>query len=240
MIKSYKFNGWTVSFLEEKSSAKELFEAFITGAIPADAVTVLANGTTGIVRKIEVEGGGYIIKHDLRKKHRFEFLVQSFFVGSNATRQLRKLDKAGAALYEGDGAARVFLTADRICCRCVLESFVLMEYVKGREIYSIPDGRVRYGSRCAKIVSNLHEHDLVHGDIHPGNFMLDDTSGLIRAIDISGKRATAYQRAFDKIRVEEHFGIRLDKKPGFWEKLVRAHLRYRAWRKNKKQEKQKA
>lgn len=108
---------------------------------------------------------------------------------------------------------------------------MLMEYVRGREVYAIPDGRERYGKRCAEIVRRLHANDLVHGDVHLRNFMVEDATNKVRVIDISGKRATPYQRAFDKIRVEEHFGIRLDK--GFWEKLVRKHLAMRASRKKK-------
>lgn len=234
MIKTYRFKDLRVSYLEGFDVARELFEDFQDGKIPKESISVLSNGTTGPVYRIEYCGQTYILKHDLRRKHRFEFLVQSFFVGSNATRLLRKLDRAKFPFPGGAPAARIFLSADKIRCRCVLESFVLMEFIRGKEIYAIPDGRVAYGTSCAEIVRWLHACDLVHGDVHCGNFMVENETGRVRVIDISGKRATAYQRAFDKIRVEEHFGVRLDEKQGFWERLVRAHLRYRAQRKLKK------
>lgn len=67
MIKSYKFKGWRVSCLEGIDEARELFEAFLSGKIPEESITVLSNGTTGKVRKIEFRGKTYVLKHDLRK-----------------------------------------------------------------------------------------------------------------------------------------------------------------------------
>ncbi|MBR5621716.1 MAG: hypothetical protein IKW49_00855 [Opitutales bacterium] len=238
MIVAYKFGAWRVSFLRDCEAAKKLFEAFVDSRLPRESVTLLADGLTGKVWKIEFCGRTYVLKHDLRKRHRFEFLVQSFFCGSNATRLLRKLDGAADGESGEHPAVRVFLAADKIRYRCVLESFVLMEFVRGKGVNLMRDGKSVYGKACADAIRWLHARDLVHGDVHPGNFIVEDGSGRVRVIDISGKRATAYQRGFDKFRVGREFGVRLDAKPGFWERLARAHSLYRERKKAKKAKKQ--
>lgn len=113
-----------------------------------------------------------------------------------------------------------------------------MEFVRGKGVNLIRDGKSVYGKACADAIRWLHARDLVHGDVHPGNFIVEDGSGRVRVIDISGKRATAYQRGFDKFRVGREFGVRLDAKPGFWERLARAHSLYRERKKAKKAKKQ--
>lgn len=82
MIVAYKFGAWRVSFLRDCEAAKKLFEAFVDSRLPRESVTLLADGLTGKVWKIEFCGRTYVLKHDLRKRHRFEFLVQSFFAGA--------------------------------------------------------------------------------------------------------------------------------------------------------------
>lgn len=189
-------------------NALPLFRKFIEGALSCAKVELLSNGPTGPVYKIEFEGRKYVLKHDLRKRHRFDFLVQSLIRGSNAFRLLRSLEKASEKTPEETGFARVFLVADRrLFGRVVLESFILMEFVEGLLVSTIPDGIVRYKNECVRIVRWLHENNIVHGDVHPGNFIVDAQTQRVKVIDIAGKYPTELQKAFDCIRTEEKFGV---------------------------------
>lgn len=232
MLKQFMIDGWTCLASDADANAPVLFEKFLNGKLPSESVALLSDGVTGKVFKIEFAGKKYVLKHDGKRVRRFEKLVKSFFAGSAAFRLLRGLHRAAADSPEARGGfAEVYLVADRRKGRFVLESFVLMEFVEGTPVGSIPDGLARYGNACARIVRTLHAYGIIHGDVHPWNFIATPDGGRVAAIDISGKNATRYQLALDEIRVEERLGVKSDGGNGFWRRLVRAHLRLRKWKK---------
>lgn len=232
MLTRSKFNEWTVLASDADPNARRIFEKFITKNFDGMTVTPLTAGPrrTGPVYKIEFAGKKYVLKSDLRQRHRTDYLVQSFFRGSNAFRLLQSMEKALEKSPNERGVARVFLAADlrdRFIGRIVFQCFVLMEFVDGREVGTIPDGIKTYGNECARILRWMHANKMVHGDAHPGNFMVENGTGTVRAIDISGKKPTRGQMAFDRIRLEKQFGIKNEIRDlPFY--LMRFHL---AWRK---------
>ncbi len=237
MLKRFMIGEWTCLASDADANAPVLFEKFLSGALPKESVALLSDGITGEVFKIEFAGKKYVLKRDRKRKHRFEKLVTSFFAGSNAFRLLRGLHRAASDSPDARGGfAEVFLAADRRKCRFVLESFVLMEFVEGTGVGSLPDGLARYGNACARIIRTLHAYGVIHGDVHPGNFIVSPDGGRVAAIDISGKTATRYQLALDELRIEERLGVKTEwGGGGFWRRLVRAHLQLRKWKNRAKE-----
>lgn len=83
MIYRCKIDGWTVLFSDEDKDAKAVFEKFLSLRNADESVALIASGRTGPVYKIAYGNGRtYILKHDLRKRHRFDYLVQSFSEGA--------------------------------------------------------------------------------------------------------------------------------------------------------------
>lgn len=240
MLSEYRHGDWLALVSDRDGNARALFDRFLDGgaaAFGADCRT-LKDGETGPVYAIDFAGKRYVLKHDLRKRHRFDYLVQSFVRGSNAFRLLRSLD---AALAKTSGknstgrracpagtpppVAEVFLVADRRRFRCVLESFVLMEFVEGEPVGRDPARVARFGSACADVVAWLHAHGMVHGDVNGENFLVTP-AGTVRAIDLSGKKPSARKRAEDRIWLEALLGVKNEVRDSGW-RLVRLKSAFR-------------
>lgn len=95
----------------------------------------------------------------------------------------------------------------------VTESFLLAEFVEGEILGRLPHYREKYGNAVAALLARMHAAGIVHGDVHERNFVLRkkaDAAGgeEVVAIDMSGKRATPFTRAEDRIRLEWTFGVK--------------------------------
>lgn len=93
------------------------------------------------------------------------------------------------------------------------ESFLLTEFVEGEILGRLPHYREKYGNAVAALLARMHAAGIVHGDVHERNFVLRkkaDAAGgeEVVAIDMSGKRATPFTRAEDRIRLEWTFGVK--------------------------------
>lgn len=148
----------------------------------------------------------YVLKLDRRDRHRFDYLAQSFFFGSNSFRLMRVLSEAFSRGFHG--APELLWVADKRRFGCTLHSFFFKEYVPGKTLLDLPQEiRERYKDEALRIITTLHEFGTTHGDAHPGNFILDEDSGLLKTIDIGGKPPTAIQKATDRMRLEKEWGI---------------------------------
>ncbi|MGN0835275.1 MAG: lipopolysaccharide core heptose(II) kinase RfaY [Candidatus Spyradosoma sp.] len=167
-------------------------------------------------------GKKYVLKLDKRDRHRFDYLAQSFFFGSNSFRLMRALNEAFSRGFRG--APELFLVADSRRFGCTLHSFFLREYVAGRTMFDVPPEVLEARRDEAKrIVRTLHAFGVTHGDAHPGNFILDEESGRLKVIDAGGKMPTAIQKATDRIRMEKEWGIPNDVRDWGWA-LARLHV----------------
>lgn len=239
MLEKFSVKNWTALASARDGNARELFVAFLDGKIPSADVALLKDGRTGKVFKIAFRGKIYVLKHDARRRHRFEYLVSSFFYGSNAFRLLRSLDTArerGACR----APAEIFLVADRRGAfgRCVLESYYLEEFLENvRALKDVPDGIETHAATVAKIVTELHANDLVHGDVNAENFVLANArekavgggyGNEIRVIDLTGKSPTPLHRASDRYWLEKIFGVK-NPAPNFADLFFAATERFKAF-----------
>lgn len=80
-------------------------------------------------------GKEYVLKLDKRDRHRFDYLAQSFFFGSNAFRLMRALNEAFRRGFRG--APELFLVADSRRFGCTRHSFFFQEYVVGKTMFDV-------------------------------------------------------------------------------------------------------
>lgn len=164
----------------------------------------------------------YVLKLDRRDRHRFDYLAQSFFFGSNAFRLMRAANEAFRRGFRG--APELFLVADSRRFGCTLHSFFLREYVAGKTMFDVePEVFEARKDEAKRIVRTLHGFGVTHGDAHPGNFILDEASGRLKVIDVGGKMPTAIQKATDRMRMEKEWGIPNDVRDWGWA-LARLHV----------------
>lgn len=122
-------------------------------------------------------------------------------------RLMRTLHRAFRAGF--DGAAKIYLVADKRFCGCVLHSFFLQEYVEGHDLQETSENFYKkYGKEAAGIIKALHKFGCTHGDAHRGNFILEESSGHLKTIDIGGKIPSPPQMATDRMRLEKEWGVK--------------------------------
>ncbi len=155
---------------------------------------------------VDHRGKEYVLKLDKRDRHRFDYLAQSFFFGSNAFRLMRALNEAFRRGFRG--APELFFVADSRRFGCTRHSFFFQEYVVGKTMFAVsPEIFEARKDEAKRIVRTLHGFGVAHGDAHPGNFILDEASGRLKVIDVGGKLPTAIQKATDRMRMEKEWGI---------------------------------
>lgn len=218
MLQTVKSGGFRILFRVGGGSGVDLPALFfaLRAGTPERAgvasVRELAGSTTGAVFLVAMRDGRKLVfKHERREHHMFDHRVQSFLFGSNTERLIRDLDAEDR--FGKIPAAEVLLVADRRKWGAVTESFLLTEFVEGEILGRLPHYREKYGNAVAALLARMHAAGIVHGDVHERNFVLRkkaDAAGgeEVVAIDMSGKRATPFTRAEDRIRLEWTFGVK--------------------------------
>lgn len=222
MLKETKINGMDVLYRGNAGfDAPALFSALLAGTASGVAplrlspdflaLKEMSGSTTGRVFCATLKNGKKLVfKHEFRRHHAFDHWVQSFLFGSNSARLIRGMDSGDN--FRKIPAAEVYLIADRKKWGAVVESFMIIEFVEGSILGKIPDFRKKYGAEVSALLARMHAAGLVHGDVHERNFVLRDggngAAPCVVAIDVSGKRATAFNRAEDRIRLEWTFGVK--------------------------------
>ncbi|MDI5025288.1 lipopolysaccharide core heptose(II) kinase RfaY, partial [Salmonella enterica subsp. enterica serovar Montevideo] len=98
-----------------------------------------------------------------------------------------------------------YLLAEVKTLRYVHTYIMIIEYIEGVELADMSDISSDIKSKIKHSIEGLHQHGMVSGDPHKGNFILQD--GEIRIIDLSGKRPSRQRMAKDRIDLERHYGI---------------------------------
>ncbi|EDK0394155.1 heptose kinase, partial [Salmonella enterica] len=117
-----------------------------------------------------------------------------------------------------------YLLAEIKTLRYVKTYVMLIEYIEGIELVDMPEISDEVREKIKRSIFFLHQHNMVSGDPHKGNFILQ--GGKIRIIDLSGKRPSRQRRAKDRIDLERHYGIKNDVKDiGFYLLIYKKKLR---------------
>lgn len=111
--------------------------------------------------------------------------------------------------------AAVHFVAEKKCDWRRRERYTLMEFIPGHTLATEPiDAALR--AEVKNLVQQLHNHGLISGSLHLRNFIrLPD--GSIKAIDLSGRSATARRKAKDRMDMEVRLGIKNEVEDwGYW------------------------
>ncbi|EJB1310276.1 lipopolysaccharide core heptose(II) kinase RfaY, partial [Salmonella enterica] len=117
-----------------------------------------------------------------------------------------------------------YLLAEIKTLRYVKTYVMIIEYIKGIEFVDMPEISDEVRGKIKQSIYSLHQHGMVSGDPHKGNFILQGNE--IRIIDLSGKRPSRQRKAKDRIDLERHYGIKNNVRDiGFYLLIYKKKLR---------------
>ncbi|EAO0378985.1 lipopolysaccharide core heptose(II) kinase RfaY, partial [Salmonella enterica subsp. enterica serovar Hadar] len=117
-----------------------------------------------------------------------------------------------------------YLLAEIKTLRYVKTYVMIIEYIEGIELVDMPEISDEVRGKIKQSIYSLHQHGMVSGDPHKGNFILQGNE--IRIIDLSGKRPSRQRKAKDRIDLERHYGIKNNMRDiGFYLLIYKKKLR---------------
>ncbi|EEN4605142.1 lipopolysaccharide core heptose(II) kinase RfaY, partial [Salmonella enterica subsp. enterica serovar Enteritidis] len=117
-----------------------------------------------------------------------------------------------------------YLLAEIKTLRYVKTYVMIIEYIDGIELVDMPEISDEVRGKIKQSIYSLHQHGMVSGDPHKGNFILQGNE--IRIIDLSGKRPSRQRKAKDRIDLERHYGIKNNVRDiGFYLLIYKKKLR---------------
>ncbi|ECZ7026177.1 lipopolysaccharide core heptose(II) kinase RfaY, partial [Salmonella enterica] len=117
-----------------------------------------------------------------------------------------------------------YLLAEIKTLRYVKTYVMIIEYIEGIELVDMPEISDEVRGKVKQSIYSLHQHGMVSGDPHKGNFILQGNE--IRIIDLSGKRPSRQRKAKDRIDLERHYGIKNNVRDiGFYLLIYKKKLR---------------
>ncbi|HAB1527588.1 TPA_asm: lipopolysaccharide core heptose(II) kinase RfaY, partial [Salmonella enterica subsp. enterica] len=117
-----------------------------------------------------------------------------------------------------------YLLAEIKTLRYVKTYVMIIEYIEGIELVDMSEISDEVRGKIKQSIYSLHQHGMVSGDPHKGNFILQGNE--IRIIDLSGKRPSRQRKAKDRIDLERHYGIKNNVRDiGFYLLIYKKKLR---------------
>ncbi|ECS1012242.1 heptose kinase, partial [Salmonella enterica] len=117
-----------------------------------------------------------------------------------------------------------YLLAEIKTLRYVKTYVMIIEYIEGIELVDMPELSDEVRGKIKQSIYSLHQHGMVSGDPHKGNFILQGNE--IRIIDLSGKRPSRQRKAKDRLDLERHYGIKNNVRDiGFYLLIYKKKLR---------------
>lgn len=154
---------------------------------------------------IDTERGPYVLKVFVPRDRKFERILKSFVKGDYYENLIKQTDRVRE---EGLNFVNDFyFLAEKKIFNFSSVFIMLIEYIEGIEVFSMGELDDQVVNGITQAVYNLHDHGMVSGDPHPGNFIL--TPDGIKIIDLSGKKATASLKMKDLLDLERHYGVAL-------------------------------
>lgn len=203
MIDSYRAGGFCVL---EKKDGKDYFSIlslFFDGKIERN---LIQKGSKGEVWKVRHDNIFYALKINKPTNKIIGRKFKALLKGSYFSSLIARVDRARAERCFS--MCDVYLVAEKKHFRFARESFVLMEWIDGPLLSDSDELRNKYKSEVASLLKNLHQHGISSGDVHPGNFIVGD--GGLKIIDLSGRGASAIDRAKDFIGLKDKFGVEVN------------------------------
>ncbi|EBH6992647.1 lipopolysaccharide core heptose(II) kinase RfaY, partial [Salmonella enterica] len=171
---------------------------------------------------INTDYGKYILKVFSPKVKNTERFFKSLVKGDYYEKLFHQTDRVRR---EGFAALNDFyLLAEIKTLRYVKTYVMIIEYIEGIELVDMPEISDEVRGKIKQSIYYLHQHGMVSGDPHKGNFILQGNE--IRIIDLSGKRPSRQRKAKDRIDLERHYGIKNNVRDiGFYLLIYKKKLR---------------
>lgn len=159
------------------------------------------NDKRSLVLKIELKNKKYVLKSPLNESARFIKKIKTLFRESEVMRTLKNITN-----LRNEGLKELYIPYLAIEKRqngLLKESFILTEYIDGRVIKNYKDFQINEKKQIVKILENIHNKNIYHGDANHGNFIFTDSG--IRVIDTTGKKEKLwnYKRNYDFITLND-------------------------------------
>ncbi|EDW0051466.1 lipopolysaccharide core heptose(II) kinase RfaY [Salmonella enterica] len=220
MIIEKQVKNYTVFIKKDGEKYIDIFKDFLS--YNHQVIKVFRNIEDTKVVLIDTDCGKYILKIFSPKVKKTERFLKSLVKGDYYEKLFRQTARVR---HEGFEALNDFyLLAEIKTLRYVKTYVMLIEYIEGIELVDMPEISDEVREKIKRSIFFLHQHNMVSGDPHKGNFILQGNK--IRIIDLSGKRPSRQRRAKDRIDLERHYGIKNDVKDiGFYLLIYKKKLR---------------
>ncbi|EDS6439574.1 lipopolysaccharide core heptose(II) kinase RfaY [Salmonella enterica] len=220
MIIEKQVKNYTVFIKKDGEKYIDIFKGFLS--YNHQVIKVFRNIEDTKVVLIDTDYGKYILKIFSPKVKKTERFLKSLVKGDYYEKLFRQTARVR---HEGFEALNDFyLLAEIKTLRYVKTYVMLIEYIEGIELVDMPEISDEVREKIKRSIFFLHQHNMVSGDPHKGNFILQGNK--IRIIDLSGKRPSRQRRAKDRIDLERHYGIKNDVKDiGFYLLIYKKKLR---------------
>ncbi|NUU67650.1 lipopolysaccharide core heptose(II) kinase RfaY [Enterobacteriaceae bacterium BIT-l23] len=220
MVHSLNINNYYVLTKDSDGRYEEILRDIFKYNI--SIIKVFRNIEDTKVLLISTKYGKFILKFFAPKMKQKERFAKSMLKGDyyeNLFRQTERVRNEGVHSVND-----FYLLAEKKTLRFVHHYIMLIEYIDGIELADINPIDDELKSKINTSIIELHQHGMVSGDPHKGNFIVANNE--VRIIDLSGKRCTAGRRAKDRIDLERHFGIyNKTKDLGFYILIYKKKLR---------------
>ncbi|MGV7091582.1 lipopolysaccharide core heptose(II) kinase RfaY [Siccibacter turicensis] len=220
MITKTKINDFVVYVKDNDTFFTGLFEDFLHYRL--DVVKVFRSIEDTKVVLIDTPRGKFVLKVFAPKDKKFERVAKSFVKGDYYYTLLKQTDRV---INEGLRFPNDFyLLAERKIFNYASLFVMIIEYVEGVELADLSEIDDDVRAEIAEKMQLLHQHNMISGDPHKGNFIL--SADGIRIIDLSGKTPTANRKAKDRIDMERHLGIENELKDlGYYSVVYKKRVR---------------
>lgn len=204
MISKFKISKYTVFVKDNDLFYKSLLQDFLGYKLTIKKIFRSIDDTKVIL--IETERGPLVLKVFVPKHKKLERFLKSFIKRDYYENLIIQTDRLKA---EGISSINdCYLLAEAKIMNYAWAYIMLIEYIEGVELHEYEFIPSEIITEIRLSINELHEHNMVSGDPHRGNFIV--TKDGVRMIDLSGKRANAMLKAKDRLDLERHYGITND------------------------------
>lgn len=220
MLKKHKYGNFILHYKESNVAYQKIFEDFVHYQLLV--LKVFRNRQKAKVMLIKYNNRYYVLKVFKPNGKPVEILYKSFFKKDYFLSLIKRNDElwAKGMRFQND----VYLLAQRKRMRCTDLYIMLFEYIPGKvlnEFTVIPEDIKK---EVLRNMALLHQHKLVSGDAHKGNFILS-RQGL-RIIDLCGKKFSRRRVAEDHLTLERRLHI-TDVEKDFFYYVLKAKINIR-------------
>ena len=216
----HHINDYVVFTKSDGEKYIDVFNDFLSYNIKV--IKVFRNIEDTKVLLIDTQYGKMILKIFAPKVKKNERFLKAMVKGDYYEmlfKQTERVRKEGL-----DSVNDFYLLAEKKTLRFAHYYIMLIEYIEGVELVDIPDIDDNLKAQIKASISGLHQHGMVSGDPHKGNFIIQD--GVVRIIDLSGKSPSAMRMAKDRVDLERHYGIVNElKDAGYYRLIYKKKLR---------------